>query len=177
VRTRFSCQFRTQVGEKGLNLGNAHPSAGSGHRFGGVTHAVEMDVAFDPTDVGLLGAKKAVCESDGIPSASSPRLRSGQAGKARTWSSSFLSVGSIVSLQNDLPFCEFSDMISSPGNHNKILRKRSSKGTQRRDLAMATNWLFWAMAKDTVKWPRLWHAQSASPGPERRTSEWTLHPQ
>jgi hypothetical protein len=39
-----------------------------------------------------------------------------------------LSVGSIVSLHRDSPFCGFSDTIGSPGNHNKIPQKRSSKG-------------------------------------------------
>ena len=32
--------------------------------------AVEVDVAFDPADVGLLGAIGTVFEADGIPSAS-----------------------------------------------------------------------------------------------------------
>jgi len=56
-----------QVGEKGFDLGIAH--------FGRVAHAVEVDVAFDPADVGLLGAIGIVFEADGIPSASSGQAR------------------------------------------------------------------------------------------------------
>jgi hypothetical protein len=44
-----------------------------------------------PVDVGLLGAVGIVLEPNRMPSASS--------GQARTWSSSLLSVGSIVSLR------------------------------------------------------------------------------
>jgi hypothetical protein len=53
----------SQVGEKGLDLRSAH--------LGRVTHVVEIDVALDPADVGLLGAIGIVFEADGIPSASS----------------------------------------------------------------------------------------------------------
>jgi len=52
------CQFRTQVGEKGFDLGSAH--------FGRVTHVVEVDVALDPADVGLLRAIGIVFEADGV---------------------------------------------------------------------------------------------------------------
>jgi hypothetical protein len=61
-----------------------------------------------------------VFEADGVPSTSS--------GQARTWSSSFLSVGSIVSLQYDLPFCGFRFTISLLGNHTKIPQERSDEG-------------------------------------------------
>jgi len=47
-----------QVGEKGFDLGSAH--------VGRVTHAVEVDIAFDLADVGLLGAIGVVFEADGI---------------------------------------------------------------------------------------------------------------
>jgi hypothetical protein len=43
--------------------------------FGRVTHAVEKGVAFDPADVGLLGAIGIVFEANGIPSASSGQPR------------------------------------------------------------------------------------------------------
>jgi hypothetical protein len=69
-----------QVGEKGLDLGSLDPSTISGHCFGRVTHALQTDAEFDPADVDLLGAIGVVFEQDGIPSASSPRLRSGHAG-------------------------------------------------------------------------------------------------
>jgi hypothetical protein len=47
-----------QVGEKGFDLGSAH--------FGRVTHVVEVDVALDPADVGLLRAIGIVFETDRI---------------------------------------------------------------------------------------------------------------
>jgi hypothetical protein len=47
-----------QVGEKGFDLGSAH--------FGRSTHIVEVDVALDPADVGLLRAIGIVFEADGI---------------------------------------------------------------------------------------------------------------
>jgi hypothetical protein len=53
----------------------AHPSTSSGHRVGRVTHAVEVDIAFDPADVGLPGAIGVVFEADGIPSPSSGQAR------------------------------------------------------------------------------------------------------
>ena len=37
-----------RVGETGFDLGSAH--------FGGMAHVVEVDVALDPANVGLLGA-------------------------------------------------------------------------------------------------------------------------
>lgn len=58
----------TQVGEKCLDLGRAHPLRNTGHRLGQVTHAVEMDVAGHPGDAGLLGATGVVFETDSIPS-------------------------------------------------------------------------------------------------------------
>jgi hypothetical protein len=57
----------SQVGEKGFDLGSAH--------LGWVTHIVEVDIAFDPADVGLLGTIGVVFEADGIPSASSGQAR------------------------------------------------------------------------------------------------------
>lgn len=47
-----------QVGEKGFDLESAH--------FGRVTHIVEVDVALDPANVGLLRALGMVFEADGI---------------------------------------------------------------------------------------------------------------
>ena len=43
------------MGEKGLDPGSAH--------VGRVTQAVEVDIAFDPADVGLLGAIRVVFEA------------------------------------------------------------------------------------------------------------------
>ena len=57
----------SQVGEIGFDLGGAH--------FGRVTHVVEVDVALDPADVGLLRAIGVVLEADGIPSVSSGQAR------------------------------------------------------------------------------------------------------
>jgi hypothetical protein len=45
---------------------SAHPSPGSGHRFGRVTHVVGVDAAHDPADVGLLCAEGIVFEADGV---------------------------------------------------------------------------------------------------------------
>jgi hypothetical protein len=56
----------SQVGEKGFDLGSAHPSTSSGHRFRGVTHTMEVDVALDPANVDLLRAIGIVFEADGI---------------------------------------------------------------------------------------------------------------
>ena len=47
-----------QVGEKGFDLGSAH--------LLWTAHAVEVDVAFDPADVGLLRAIGIVFEANGI---------------------------------------------------------------------------------------------------------------
>jgi hypothetical protein len=58
VQTRSSCQAKTQVGEKGFDLGSAH--------FGRVMYAVEMDEASDPADVGLLDVIGVVFETDRI---------------------------------------------------------------------------------------------------------------
>ena len=46
-----------------------------GAHFARVAHIVEKDVAFNPADVGLLGAIGVVLEADGIPSASSGQAR------------------------------------------------------------------------------------------------------
>jgi hypothetical protein len=54
------------VGEKSFDLGSA--------RFGWVTLIVEIDVALDPADVGLLCAI-GILETDGIPSPSSGQAR------------------------------------------------------------------------------------------------------
>ena len=59
VRTRSSCQAKTQMGEKVFD-----PRSDD---FGPVTDAVEMDVPFDPDDIGLLGAIGVVFEADDIP--------------------------------------------------------------------------------------------------------------
>jgi hypothetical protein len=72
------------VGDKGLDFRVAH--------LGRVADIVEVDVAFAPVETGFFGADGVVFEADGVPSASSPQLRSGQAGQARIWSSGFLSV-------------------------------------------------------------------------------------
>jgi len=77
-------------------------------------------------------------ERDGIPPASFPRRCSGQAGQARTWSSGFLSEGSIVSLQNLLPFCELCDIMCSLGDHNKIPQKGCNEGCYLGNLPKAT---------------------------------------
>jgi len=37
-----------------------------------------------------------------------------------------------VFTQNDSPFCEFSDIMSLPGNHYKIPQKGSNEGYQRK---------------------------------------------
>ena len=53
--------------DKGRCLGSAH--------FGRMTRVVEVDVALDPADVGLLRAIGIVFEADGIPSPSSRQAR------------------------------------------------------------------------------------------------------
>jgi hypothetical protein len=50
--------FHRQVGQKGLDLRCAH--------FGRVAHIVEVDVAFDPIDIGCFGADGVVFEAQGI---------------------------------------------------------------------------------------------------------------
>jgi hypothetical protein len=57
---------------------------------------MEGDIAFDAVDVGRLGADGVGFEADGVTSAGSV--------PARTWSSSFLGVGSIGFLRLDLTF-------------------------------------------------------------------------
>jgi hypothetical protein len=47
-----------EVGEKGPNFRHAH--------LGRMAHVTKVDVAFDPVDVGLLGADGVVPEADGI---------------------------------------------------------------------------------------------------------------
>jgi len=78
------------------------------------------DKALNPVYVGLLGVVGIVLEPDCIPSTSSRQ--------ARTWSSGFLSVGSIVSLQNELPLCGFRFIMSLLGNRNKIPQKGCNEG-------------------------------------------------
>jgi hypothetical protein len=46
------------MGQECLYFGGAH--------FGRVAHVVEKDVAFDPANVGLLGANGLVLEADGV---------------------------------------------------------------------------------------------------------------
>jgi hypothetical protein len=92
------------VGEKYLGFRAAH--------LGRVADFVAVDVAFDPVGIGLFGADGLVFEADGVPSAGS--------GQARTWSSGFLSVDSIVSLQYALPLCGFRSIMRLLGNHTKI---------------------------------------------------------
>ena len=55
------------MGEKGFDLRSAHS--------GRATHVVEVDVALDPADVGLLCAIGIMFEADDIPSASSRQAR------------------------------------------------------------------------------------------------------
>jgi len=50
--------FDREVGEKAFDLGSAH--------LGRMAHVVEIDVALDPADVGLLGTVGIVFEADGI---------------------------------------------------------------------------------------------------------------
>jgi hypothetical protein len=52
-----------QVGQECFHLGGAH--------FDRVAHVVEKDVAFDPANVGLLGADGVVLETDGVADLSS----------------------------------------------------------------------------------------------------------
>jgi hypothetical protein len=47
-----------QVGEKGLHFQCAH--------LGRMAHVMEVDVAFDPVEVGLLGADGVVSQADGV---------------------------------------------------------------------------------------------------------------
>jgi hypothetical protein len=55
-------------------LDGADVVLGSAH-FGWVTHVVEVDVALDPADVGLLCAIGVVFEADGIADLSNSFLR------------------------------------------------------------------------------------------------------
>jgi len=50
--------FHGQVSEKGFHFGGAH--------LGRVAYIVEVDVAFDPIDVGFFGADGVVFEADGV---------------------------------------------------------------------------------------------------------------
>ena len=84
-----------QVGEKGFDLGRAH--------LGGVADAVEADVAFDPVDVGFLGA-------DGvIPQGDATRCLRRMA--SRTRSNSFLPVNSIKRSRYNLSNAQNSSII------------------------------------------------------------------
>jgi hypothetical protein len=65
------------------------------------------------------------------------RLRSSEAGQARTWSSGFLSIGYVVFLQNVLPLCEFCDIMYLPDNHQSG-GKRYSGPTPKGNNALTT---------------------------------------